>query len=176
MLLASLQGNLEKDNAVQRIILFFFAVLFSYTRHSRHTGALYISINLVKLHHPYTRDPVCGGQARLACLSNGVFKNVQLVEKVQNQRASTCFLQLISSDQLKELDNPLLSKYNFGATQRIQLIFIRNKEEQRKLLFFLSNLPFPCLNQDGRYVPPSHYYEPVYPLQRLLVSSFHDFA
>lgn len=133
-------------------------------------------VNLAKLHHPYTRDPACGRLRVLVCLSNGVFKNVQLVEKVQNQRASTCFLQLISSDQLKELDNPLLSKYNFGATQRIQLIFIRNKEEQRKLLFFLSNLPFPCLNQDGRYVPPSHYYEPVYPLQRLLVSSFHDFA
>ena len=88
------------------------------------------------------------------CLSlECVFKNVQLVEKVQNQRASTCFLQLISSDQLKELDNPLLSKYNFGVTQRIQLIFIRNKEEQRKLLFFLSNLPFPCFNQDARQFP-----------------------
>lgn len=156
--------------------LYYLLFFFKYTRHSRHTCALYISINLAKLHHTYTRDPACGRLRVLACLSNDVIKNVQLVEKVRNQRASTCCLQLISSNQLKKLDNLLLSKYNFGATQRIQLIFIRNKEEQRKLLFFLSNLPFPCLNQDGRYVLPSHYYEPVYPLQRLLVSSFHDFA
>ena len=33
-------------------------------------------VNLVKLHHTYTRDPACGGQARLACLSNGVFRYV----------------------------------------------------------------------------------------------------
>ena len=165
---------------------FFLWFFFSYTRHSRHTysskhvnASRYPSafhVNLVKLHHTYTRDPACGRLRVLACLSNDVIKNVQLVEKVRNQRASTCCLQLISSNQLKKLDNLLLSKYNFGATQRIQLIFIRNKEEQRKLLFFLSNLPFPCLNQDGRYVLPSHYYEPVYLLQRLLVSSFHDFA
>ena len=33
-------------------------------------------VNLVKLHHTYTRDPACGGQARLVCLSNGVLLHV----------------------------------------------------------------------------------------------------
>ena len=52
--------------------LYYLLFFFKYTRHSRHTCALYISINLVNPHHTYTRNPSCGGQARLVCLSNGV--------------------------------------------------------------------------------------------------------
>lgn len=92
-------------------------------------------VNLAKLHHTYAREPVCGRLRVLVCLSNSAIKSVQLVEKVQNQRASTCCLQSISSNQLKKLDNLLLSKYYFSATQRIQLILIQNKRATYVALF-----------------------------------------